>query len=220
MSCAPDGSDERIASDVSEVRALNETRGRTAWIDVIGFGDESKMRGLAVPLGVHALALADVVHVAKRPEAELHDGRLLVITHMAQVTDAGDIELAQVRFVLGDGWAASFQERPGVDVFDPIRERIRQATNRIRRFGKAGHPVYAMLDAVVDGYLPVLETLGGVVGAFAEEVSERPNHASLAWIHATRRTLLSPRRIQSRQRDAIATRLRDDESPLSEPVRP
>lgn len=220
MSYAPEGLDERIVSDVSEVRALIETPDRTVWIDVIGFGDEMMMKGLSDLLGIHALALADVVHVPQRPKAELYDGRLLVITHMAQVSGAGDIKLEQVSFVLGDGWVVSFQERPGVDVFDPVRDRIRHATSRIRRFGDADYLVYALLDAVVDGYFPVLETLGGVVDALEEEVIERPNRATLARIHATRRTLLSLHRIQWRQRDAIATMLRDDESPLSESVRP
>jgi len=120
--------------------------------------------------------------------------------------------------VVAPGWVASFQERPG-DVFDPVRTRIRSDATRIRHEG-ADYLLYSLLDAVIDGYFPVVEAIGGVVEALEEEVVYDPSREALARIHATRRTLLTLHRIQWRQRDAVSTLLRDDTLPLSESTRP
>lgn len=219
ISYGDDGMDERTLSDVSELPALLDAPGRRLWIDVEGFGSRPVIEALAATLGIHPLAIADVVHVPNRPKAELHDGRLLVITQMAQVTETGGIDIEQVSLVLGPNWVVSFQERPDDDVFDPIRTRLRAATSRIRHAG-SDYLLYALLDAVVDGFFPVAEALGGVVEALEEEVIENATRASLARIHATRRTLLDLHRVQWRQRDAINSLLRDEDLPISESVRP
>ncbi len=154
-------------------------------------------------LGIHPLAMADVVHVPQRPKAELYDERLLIVLQMARVSEAGHVEIEQVSLVLGPNWVATFQESPG-DVFDPVRARIRSGVTRIRTMG-ADYLAYALIDAVVDGYFPVVEALADVIDALEEEVVESPTRACLARIHATRRTLLTLHRVQWRQRDAIST---------------
>jgi len=218
MVYGPDRLSERRVERAEELRDLIGAPGATAWIDVVGFGDEAILGEIGEALGIHPLAMADVVHVPQRPKAELHDGRLLVIAQTANVTETGDVEIEQLSLVLGPGWVASFQERPG-DVFDPVRDRIRSPAARIRHMGP-DYLAYALLDALVDGYFPVIEALGGVLDALEEEVVEHASHATLARIHATRRTLLTLHRIQWRQRDAVAALLRDEELPITEPVKP
>ena len=210
--------EEHPISEVGELRQILAAPGRTTWIDVTGFGSRPMLEEIGEILGIHPLAMADVVHVPQRPKAELHDDRLLVITQMARVSEAGEIVVEQVSLVLGPGWVASFQERPG-DVFDPVRARIRSITTRIRQMA-ADYLLYALVDAVIDGYFPVVEALGGVVDALEEEVIERASHASLARIHATRRTLLSLHRVQWRQRDALSAMLRDEGLPLGDEIKP
>lgn len=208
---------EHVVERVEELRELRQA-GAVVWIDVEGFGDKAVLSEIGDALGIHPLAMADVVHVPQRPKAELHDGRLLMIVQMARQREAGDIDIEQVSLVLGPGWVVSFQERPG-DVFDPVRERIRSDSARIRRMG-ADYLAYALLDAVIDGYFPVIEALGGVIDALEEEVIERPSRSTLARIHATRRTLTTLHRIQWRQRDAVAGLLRDEELPFTKQVEP
>lgn len=218
MSYGRDAFEEHSIGDLDDLRRVLDEGGRTTWIDVTGFGSRLMLEEIAEILGIHPLAMADIVHVPKRPKAEVYDDRLLVITQMSSVTDTGDIALEQVSLVLGPGWVASFQERPG-DVFDPVRARIRLATTRIRQMS-ADYLLYALVDAVIDGYFPVVEALGSVVDALEEEVIGHPSQASLARIHATRRTLLSLHRVQWRQRDAVSAMLRDDDLPLGEEIKP
>jgi len=148
MRYGADGLEEHAIDDVSALRGLSEGSGQVSWIDVEGFGNRRMLEEIGETLGIHPLAMADIVHVPQRPKAELYDGRLLVITQMATVTDTRDIDIEQVSFVLGPGWVASFQEHAG-DVFDPVRARIRASASRIRKMG-ADFLIYTLIDAVID----------------------------------------------------------------------
>jgi len=200
-------------------RELSEllTGGRVAWIDVVGFGDEAMLHEIRETLGIHPLAMADVVNVPQRPKVERYDDRTLIVMRMARLAESGEIELEQVGLVMGPGWVATFQERPG-DVFEPVRARIRSGTARIRNMS-ADYTAYALLDAIVDGYLPITESLGDVIDDLEEAVVHRADPSTLARIHATRRVLLSLYQIQLRQRDAIHSLVRDETSPFGPEVR-
>jgi len=218
LSYRADGLEERTIEDLSSLRGIIEAPERIVWIDIEGFGNRSVLEQIGEALSIHPLAMADVVNVPQRPKAELHDGLLLLVAQMARVTHMGIVDIEQVSFVLGSGWVASFQERPG-DVFDPVRARIRASTSRIRQMG-ADYLMYALIDAVIDGYYPVVETIAGVLDALEEQVITDPSHASLARIYATRRTLMNLHRVQWGQRDALHAILRDEEMPFSEGVKP
>jgi len=210
--------DERGVESLDELPGLCGSEGRVAWIDVQGFANQEALERIRQVFDIHPLALADAVHVPQRPKAEMHGDRLLIVAQMARLTEAGEIEIDQVSLVLGPRWVITFQERPG-DVFDPVRERIRNGTGRIRQVG-ADFLAYALLDAVIDGYYPVVEAVGAALEALEEEVvTGGPGAAALARIHATRRTLLHLHRVQWQQRDAVHVLERDESFPFSAPVR-
>jgi magnesium transporter len=191
--------------------------GGVSWIDVQGFGDTAFLERIREILGIHPLAMADVVNVPQRPKAEPYGDRYLVVTRMATMLPERRIHLEQLSLVIGPGWVATFQEDPG-DCFDPLRERIRHGLGVIRRMG-ADFLAYALLDAVVDGYFPVVEELGSVLEALEEEAMEDADRATLGRIHAARRLLLQLERLQWQQREALSSMLHSAESPFSDPVR-
>ena len=95
---------------------------------------------------------------------------------------------------------------------------LRRGKGRVRRMG-ADYLAYALLDAVIDGYFPVLEHLSEVIEELEEEVLSRCEDATLNRVHAVRRLLFGIERVQWRQRDLLASLLRDPESMFSETVR-
>jgi magnesium transporter len=157
------------------------------------------------------------VNVPQRPKAEPYGDRYLVVTRMATMLPERRVELEQLALVIGPGWVATFQEDPG-DCFDPLRERIRHGLGVIRRMG-ADFLAYALLDAVVDGYFPVVEELGAVLEALEEEAMEEADRATLGRIHAARRLLLQLERLQWQQREALSSMLHGGEAPFSDAVR-
>lgn len=216
LSYATDELVEHDPEDVSELADLLETE-RVLWIDVHGLGDGSVVSELGELLGLHPLAVADVVHVGQRPKVELYGDVLFVVLRMAAPGAEDGATWEQVSVFLGPGWVLSFQERPG-DCLEPLRERIRRGGPRIRAAGP-DYLACMIVDAIVDGYFPVIEDVGARLEAFEDELLEGPSHASLATIHGVRRELMSFRRAVWPLRDALAQLSRDDSYPVSDPVR-
>jgi magnesium transporter len=204
--------EDRPIEDVEEIGRLVQDRSRVYWFDVESFGDGKALARIGEILDIHPLAMADVVNVPQRPKADLYGERLLLVTQMARlVEDAIDVE--QVSIVYGPGWVVTFQERPG-DVFEPVRARLR-AGGRVRQFG-AEYLTYALLDAVIDGYFPVIESIGSTIELLEDRVLAHPSRETLVHIHEVRRSLVSLHRILWRQRDAIGGLLRDTDCPFTE----
>jgi magnesium transporter len=217
MRFSPDACEERELDPRGEWGPLLEPGRGTLWIDVQSFGDAEFMERLRSALGIHPLALADIVNVPQRPKVERYGERVLVIAQMAQLAADGSVELEQLGLVIGAHWIASFQERPG-DCFDPLRQRLRSAGTRVRGEGP-DYLAYTLLDAVVDAYFPVLESIAQTLDTLEAAILAQPSRATLQAVHGTRRVLLQLRRIQWQQREAIAALMRDEEPPLRESVR-
>jgi magnesium transporter len=161
--------------------------------------------------------MADVVNVPQRPKADVYGDRLLFVAQMAHFVGAGELEIEQLSLVLGPGFVATFQERPG-DLFDPVRTRIRTGAGRIRRHG-ADYLAYALLDAIVDGYFPVIEAASDALEQLEEQVVGPPLPETLSEVHGLRRLFLELHRIGWAHRDALASLVRDEDAPIGAPVR-
>jgi magnesium transporter len=206
-----------VEQDVPDVETLDQLRAeqRVLWLDVQGLGDEGMLRRLGDLFGLHPLLLADVVNVGQRPKVEAYDNVHLIVTRTVE-PNGRDLSVEQMSIVLGPRFVLSIQERPG-DPIDPVRERLR-AGGVIRRM-HADYLAYALLDTVVDGYFPVLETLGEDLERLEEDVIGAPGPHSLEEIHRARRRLVTLRRTIWPLREELASLSRDDTGAFSRPVR-
>lgn len=212
----PDALEVREVADVSELRAAlgSET---VDWIHVQGFGDEEQLRALAEIFGVHPLALADVVNVPQRAKVDHYGDQHLIVLRMA-LRVGHRIELEQLSLVIGSNWVLTFEEHAG-DVFEPVRARLRADGSALRRSG-ADFLAYALIDAVVDGFFPILDSLSDLLEDLEEAAIGDPEPHTLARIHAVRRLLIHLERTQRQQRDALLSLSHQDEGPFGEKVRP
>jgi magnesium transporter len=117
------------------------------------------------------------------------------------------VDTQQVSLFMGDGWVLTFQERPG-DCWDLVRERLRLGRGRIRSHG-ADYLFYALVDAVIDHFYPILEEFGERMEFLEEEVIEAPRKELVAVIHAARRDLIALRHMMWPMRDAVGQLYRD-----------
>jgi len=78
---------------------------------------------------------------------------------------------------------------------------------------------YAVLDAVVDGYFPVLEEYGERLEALEDEIIARPQRDTILTVQATRRGILSLRRSIWPQREFLNALLRDGSPLITEQTR-
>jgi magnesium transporter len=209
----PDGYvEEKAVTPERVTRCLGEWP--VTWVNVEGLGDAGTLHRLAEIFSLHPLVREDVVNVHQRAKVEQYGDQLFIITRMVTLND--EIESEQLGIVLGPNFVATFQEVPG-DVLDPVRERIRGA-GHIRRAGP-DHLAYALVDAVVDHYFPVLEKYGERIEALEDEVVQASDNAVLARIHNTKHDLLTLRRAIWPQRDALAELVREPFTQIAPPTR-
>jgi len=205
--------DERDLDDPEESFAFRDAP-TVSWINVDGLHDVEAIEAIAGRFGLHPLAVEDVVHTGQRTKAEDYEDSLFIVLRMLSYDEQTDrVTDEQVSLVLGPRWVLSFQERTG-DVFDGIRERIRNNKGRIRR-ANADYLAYSLIDAVVDQYFVVLERLGERVEALGEEVSERANPKELEEIRRLKRELLFLRKSIWPLREVLSG-IQRGESPLFE----
>jgi len=162
------------------------------WINVDGLHKVEVLARLGDCLGLHSLVLEDILNTDQRPKMDDLGEYLFIVLKTFCPNDendrSGELEPEQISLILGPNFVVSLQERRG-DVFDPIRERIRNDIGRIRRMG-ADYLVYALLDAVVDGYFTVLEQVGETVEFLEEELVTNPTPETLQTIHSLKRQMI------------------------------
>ncbi len=186
------------------MRALKDS-GRTLWLDIAGLGDAHIVEQIGEIFSLHRLALEDVLSGHQRAKVESYGDVLFIVMRMPE--HDGHLDTDQLSLFLGQDFVVSFQIRYG-DCFDPLRERLRKGTGKLRSQGADGL-TYSLIDATVDSYFPVLESLGERLEALEDEVLLAPTHASIPRIHELRRELLTLRRAAWPQREALNSLLRD-----------
>ncbi|OFV92772.1 MAG: magnesium and cobalt transport protein CorA [Acidobacteria bacterium RIFCSPLOWO2_12_FULL_54_10] len=216
MSYSAESLKEFDVKDLSLIPAL-VSEFHVTWLDVQGLGDRTVLDKLAEIFSLHKLAMADVVNVPQRPKVESYDGYLFLITRMAEKRPDTDQDVEQVSMFLGKNFVLTFQENYG-DVLDPLRERIRNEKGPIRHEG-AGYLAYSILDAVIDGFFPVLEELGEDLATLEQDALDAPTPQIMQESNQARKTLLILRRVIWPQRDAINSLLRDPHPLISDLVR-
>ncbi|HXS19482.1 MAG TPA: magnesium/cobalt transporter CorA [Polyangiaceae bacterium] len=215
------------------------------WIDVQGLGDADVLLELAEIFKIHQLAIADVVNVPQRPKNEAYDHHQLIIVRMARINNTGPsgsrrftmpptpsvlsaaqqpvnhpeqhFDVEQVAIIVGANFVITFQERYG-DVFDPVRQRLRMASGKIRCQG-ADYLAYALVDTVIDGYFPVMELLSETLEDLEDEVLTTPSSRHPEEIHRIKSLLLSLRRSLWPMRDMLNSILREPTTYIKDDTR-
>lgn len=211
----PDGFEESEWDAIPErFSAPGDGRG-VLWVNVEGLHDVEILRSVGDTAGVHPLAMEDVASVGQRPKVEDYGDHLFLVVHMLQVQDEPfAIVDEQVSMVIGPNYLVSFQEAAG-DVFDPVRERLRSGTGRIRSLGP-DYLAYALVDALVDSYFRILEQIGERIEQLEVEVADDPTEESMHHLHHLKRELIVLRRSVWPLREMMAAFLRVEGPLLSE----
>ncbi len=212
------GVEEREIRDARELAAFCRPDG-LLWVDVQGLGDRAALEWIGANFQLHPLLLADVVHLSQRPKCEAYEGATFsVARRLIWKGDPDDpVDERQISLVLGARHVLSFQERAD-DVFEPVRARLVAGTGLLRRSG-TDYLAYALLDAIVDDYLPILDKLGENLERLEERAVECPTRELLRELAALRHDLIAIRRDVWPQREALHALLRGDVGGISEPVK-
>ncbi|MEH2080487.1 MAG: magnesium/cobalt transporter CorA [Nostoc sp.] len=190
-----------------------------SWVDVQGLGSQDILQRLGKVFKLPPLVLEDIVNVPERPKIEDYEDQLLFIVRMVVPKEKTcGFYSEQVSLILGKNYLLTVQEEPEHDCFEGVRSRIDKNKGTIRKQG-ADYLAYALLDAIIDGFFPVLELYGERIEELEEEVIVKPTPQTLQNIYQIRRELLQLRRAIWPLRDAINSLIRDGSELISEEVR-
>lgn len=217
-----DGQPIRITQMVYDGEALNErtveriedclTQRPTSgvmWLNIDGIHDVQLVEALGKHFALHPLTLEDIVHPGQRPKFEEYDSYLFIVLRMLRYSaDSAAVVGEQVSFILCDHTLITFQEAVG-DVFEQIRQRIRTGKGRTRKQG-GDYLAYALIDAIVDHYFTILETLGEKIESLEDQLLSRPDEESLSAIHYMKRELLLLRKSVWPLRELLAAMQRTE----------
>ena len=202
---------ERTVDDVADVKAMIGATPVT-WLNVDGLGDIATIQQIGEAFAVHRLALEDVVRVHQRPKVEEYAEHIFIVLRIPQMN--GRVDTEQVSIFLGSGYVLTFQERPG-DCFDSIRQRLRRDRGRIRESG-CDYLAYALIDAVIDAYFPVLEAYGEAVEDLEDELTGHADSEIAKRVHIVKRDLLTLRRVIWPLREMVNALIRDHSPRITE----
>jgi magnesium transporter len=205
---------EKEVSTVEECFPFKATPTVT-WINIDGLHQVDIIEKLGKQFELHPLILEDVLHTEQRPKYEDFDKYIFIVLRMLRYNEQIQaVESEQVSLILGTNFVISFQERVG-DVFDHIRERIRNAKGRIRKMGP-DYLCYTLMDAIVDNYFAVLEIFGERIESMEEELVTNPIERTLQQIHTIKREMLFLRKSVWPLREVISVLQRSESSLISE----
>jgi magnesium transporter len=203
----PDHFEEKEVGTIEEVFPYRDTPTVT-WINVDGLGDVSLLEKLGKHFGFHPLTLEDVLNCGQRPKIEDYGDYHFLVMKSLNREEGEDLQIEQISFFLSGNYIITLQEMAG-DSFEAVRERIRQEKGQIRKMGP-DYLLYALIDALVDEFFPVLETYGERIEELEDEVVLHPEPSVLNEIHRIKRELLLLRRSAWPEREVINSLQREE----------
>ena len=130
--------------------------GSFCWIGLLRPTHE-EIRAVADEFGLHALAVEDTVTAHQRPKLERYDDVLFVVLRPARYVDREEVvELGEVHLFVGPDFVITVRHAEEPDLA-AVRHRLEADPGLLD--GGPHAVLYAVLDKIVDDYVPVLDGL-------------------------------------------------------------
>jgi magnesium transporter len=170
---------------------------KITWIDVVGLHDVETISEIGENFDVPALVLEDILNTAGRPKIEDFDDFVFVVTRMITQGKAGkngadavgeiDSQYFAV-LLLPNKVVITFREATS-GIFQPVRKRIRVGKGRIRKAG-ADYLVWAIVDAVIDNYLDVINVADDLLSSYEDRLDSDDTSVEIGHLHSARREVV------------------------------
>ncbi len=178
---------QRVADiSVADAGAWSKRPGHVVWI---GLHEPSLdlLRQLQAEFGLHELAIEDALKAHQRPKLEQYGDALFVVARTAQMID-GRIAFGETHLFVGRGYVVSVRHGASTS-YTPVRERC-EASPKAFSDGE-DFILYAILDFIVDNYVPVIEAIQAEVEGIEDQVlTASSSNEQVRRLYQLRRDLL------------------------------
>jgi magnesium transporter len=185
------------SANVDELGRLVAVKGSRTWIDLSNPSAEL-VHAVARRLGLHPLIAEDIAESNERAKVQLVGD---VIHVVAFVLDRpSEVTAREVDFVLGRGWLLSVHPAS----WDPMAaHQMRMGVAELLERGP-DFVLWALVDAIVDGYFPVFDQLGDEIDAVQDTAIAQPEPATLQKVFRLKRELIRIRHALAPSREVFA----------------
>ena len=167
--------------------------GHVVWIGLLE-PDADLLRCVQQQFNLHPLAVEDATNAHQRPKLEQYGDALFVVARTAQMVDKR-IAFGETHIFVGQGYIVSVRHGASTS-YTTVRQHWETCPTSLAK--GEDFILYAILDFIVDNYMPVLEAIHDEVEAFEDKVLAKPiGRDDIERLYMLRRDLL-------RLRNAIA----------------
>jgi magnesium transporter len=203
---------------VADLRSALSDPMSVVWIATEGHDaiSDAMMRDV---LEFHPLTVEDVVGDLPHPKVEDFGRYLYIVAHgIDQAGDTPDkLQTVELDIVLGERFVLTHETRPMRSV-----AAVRcEAARRSNVFGKGpAYLVHALLDHMIDHYLPLMDAFDDAIDELETEVVTRPSRAALLRIFALKHSIMSLRRVAAHQKEILLRLARGEFALVPAPLVP
>lgn len=191
--------------DPSEISELIAQKDSFVWLDLQA-PQEPEIGLLHNEFQFHPLAIEDATRVHERPKLESFDGYYFIVFYCITYSQVRQrVEVQPMNLFIGPNYMVSVHQGE-IGVID---DTIRRWQRNEEQFGRnPGVLLYELLDAIVDDYFPVIDSLAERVELIEEQIFERFREEVLQDVFALKRDILNMRRIVAPERDVLNVLIR------------
>src|SRR4051794_4978956 len=174
---------------VAEARAWSRRPGHVVWIGLLE-PDDHLLRQVQAQFGLHDLAIEDARNAHQRPKLEQYGDAFFVVARTAQMIERR-IAFGETHLFVGAGYVVSVRHGASTS-YAPVREHCETCPASLSH--GEDYILHAVLDFIVDNYMPVLATIHAEVEEIEDSVLQAAlSPAAVERLYQLRRDLLRMR---------------------------
>lgn len=174
---------------IDEAGEWSKKPGYVVWIGLLE-PDYGLLARIQAQLGLHYLAIEDAGKAHQHPKIEQYGDALFIVARTAQIVD-DKVAFGETHLFVGRGYVVSVRHGASTS-YRAVRERCESCPTTLSH--GEDYILYAILDFIVDNYLPVVETIQREVDAIEDRVFTAPLPATeVQRLYTLRRELLQLR---------------------------
>lgn len=197
----------RGAVPVDQLDELARRPDQLLWIDIQD-PTPAEIRRIGDQFELHPLALEDAARFRQRPKLDQYETFLAIVFFALSWPPTTGLQAQEIHFLVGSDYLITIHhgELPA------IAETANRWSQHTGFQGKhrIGLLVYALLDAIVDGYFPIIDALAERIDELEAAIFTAGDTTAQARIFALKKDLLAIRRVVAPERDVMNVLIRRD----------
>ncbi|MBO0723035.1 MAG: magnesium/cobalt transporter CorA [Blastocatellia bacterium] len=196
-----------IIDDPDKINDLCSKEPNIVWADVSD-PDSIDFEELAKEFRFHPLSLEDCRTAHQRPKVDEYEGYYFIVLYEAQLKDGRELLLNELNIFLGRNYLVTVHSQPIRAI--ETAERLWRGWADMAHRGP-GLLTYLLIDAIVDDYHPLLDTLSDRIDELEDQIFDDFQSESIQEIFRIKKQLLNMRRVVAPLRDVFNTLLRREQ---------